>query len=71
MDSLKKRATDSKTKKEIVIRLLSAWKSCPDLRFGQLINNATVFKYKDIFYIEDYDLIELVENYVKDLNKKA
>ena len=35
------------------------WKACPDLRLGQLIQNAAVisgWKTNDVFYIEDDQL---------------
>lgn len=44
--------------------LAKVWESNPDLRFGQLTSNLatyTLSKYgRDIFYIEDNELMELL-----------
>ena len=41
-------------------KLAKIWESFPDWRFGQLISNLT--NRKDIFYIEDDELIKQLEN---------
>ena len=41
-------------------KLAKLWEEFPDWRFGQLISNLT--DRKDIFYIEDEDLFEQMEN---------
>lgn len=47
--------------------LAAAWEKCPDLRLGQLIENAT-FEGTNapLFYIEDEALIKLIENYMNE-----
>lgn len=61
------RAITDKQKEEIMGRLLALWKTEKLLRLGQLIENA--FKQVDtpIYYTEDYDLIDKLEKYYKDL----
>ena len=54
------RAITDEQKEEVIDRLLTAWKKQPKQRLGQLIYN--VCYPMDIFYIEDYDLITLLEN---------
>jgi hypothetical protein len=63
-----KRATTPEQKHEIIERLLNVWLSVPELRLGQLIDNGIPFRAdgeSDIFYIEDYELIECVEDLYK------
>jgi len=61
---MKGRARSVQEKKEIIQRLLSAWVSLPDLRLGQLIDISEPAD-KDLFYIEDDELISLIEKRVR------
>jgi len=48
-------------------RLAAAWRYVPDMRLGQLmIDVFTLIKGRDPFYIEDDEMIELVEKFCKD-----
>jgi hypothetical protein len=55
------RAHNEDQKKEICDRLYQAWIKNPDLRLAQLILIKT-YKLYDIFYVDDYELIELIED---------
>ena len=47
-------------------RLANLWQQVPDWRFGQLICNAfAVIKDDCPFYLEDEEMIEYLENYIK------
>ncbi len=59
-----KRANTAKQKRKIVEKLLDAWISKSELRFGQFICCAV--HDKDLFNIEDYDLVELVEKFAEE-----
>ena len=44
------------------------WLRVPDWRLGQLIENVKLFSGKeDLFFIEDDELIQLFENFFRDL----
>lgn len=58
------RANTDQEKEEVVRRVLNAWKSCPDLRLGQFLINATSAS-TELFYQEDYDLALACEDYVE------
>jgi len=58
------RARTEQEKRVIIQRLLVAWISLPELRLGQLIDNS-ISTDKDLFFLEDKELIELVEKTVK------
>jgi hypothetical protein len=58
----RKRAVDDAQKDEIAQRLLAIWKASPSLRFMQLLGNA--FR-GDAYYVEDYAMIEVLEEYYK------
>lgn len=45
-------------------RLAAAWETNPDFRFGQLVVNVFGLMYKDPFYAEDDEMIELIEKYM-------
>ena len=49
-------------------RLIKAWESAPDLRFGQLIENVFRSSSDDQFYIEDDEMIERIEAFVRQFN---
>ena len=45
-------------------RLETLWKEeCPDWRFGQLISNIQTYIGHDIFYLEEDEMMEFIENY--------
>ena len=44
----------------LLVRLMLAWQTCPDLRLGQLISNSSGGAY----YIEDEEFIQDIEKYV-------
>lgn len=56
-----KRAYSSGQKRVIMERILAQWNRYDDMRLTQLISNAA--DHHDIFYVEDYDLAKLVEEY--------
>lgn len=58
---MKGRAKTPEQKREIMERILAVWMTVPDLRLGQLVNGTT----RDAFYIEDYELAEIIELYKK------
>ena len=39
------------------------WKSCPDIRFGQMVYNIVIAKGSDIFNIEDDKMLLLIEEF--------
>lgn len=45
----------------LLTRLQKVWEKYPDLRLGQLILN--VEKDPKVYYMEDEDLINLIENF--------
>lgn len=49
-------------------RIKKIWKENPDLRFGQLINN--VITDPAAYYIEDDDMIKLLEGFYGGKNEK-
>jgi len=46
-------------------RLIAAWEKVPEMRLGQLLENAGVQ-----FYTEDGEMIRRVEEFVKEVTKK-
>lgn len=49
-------------------RLTCAWRDIPDARFGQLLFNVAAYHDMDenwFFYVEDDEMIRLIEEYVK------
>lgn len=57
----------------VLKRIGQAWSLCPDLRLGQLLKNAVrhsttkgVLGQVDLFYVEDEDLVLMVEKHVED-----
>lgn len=69
-----KRAKTEQQKADINNRILEAWKKVPELRLGQLIDNAIWWDGLKIrpplFYFEDQDLVEAVEGYVAMMTKE-
>jgi hypothetical protein len=61
------RALTADQKRAVLERLLAAWLRAPELRLGQLIDNAVRAKtgcLPDLFDVEDEQLAELVEAFV-------
>lgn len=46
-------------------RLTAVWQRFPDWRFGQLVENVFQDLQQDPFFIEDKEMIEFFEMYVK------
>lgn len=46
-------------------RLGKVWKEVPDWRFGQLMVNISRSMDQDMFFPEDDEMIEFIENYFK------
>ncbi len=63
-----RRAETNRDKEEVMRRLLVAWKCRPELRLGQLIVNVAG---GDPFFIEDFDLVQETEEFIKDPSKKG
>ena len=61
------RAETDQQKRAIIERLFVAWCSAPSLRLGQLIEN--VFN-RDVYYIEDEQFIEQIEQLVLTKERK-
>lgn len=68
----KGRAVDADTKAALCARLATAWLQVPQLRLGQLIENAVSERFhlhgtdqihRCVFYVEDVDLVEACERY--------
>lgn len=62
----KGRAAQDADKDRVLSRLAVTWKENPELRLGQLLSNALNGKTladrdRDLFYTEDYVLIERIE----------
>jgi hypothetical protein len=60
------RADTREKKQQIIDRLLDVWLEHPKQRLGQLICNYLIFPLKDksegtLFYIEDSELIDILE----------
>ena len=73
---IKNRANTIKQKQEVIKRLLDLWITYPELRLGQLIENVCGNNgydgYNDIhnlYFVEDYDLIETLEKFYKNIHK--
>ena len=46
------------------------WDRFPDWRFGQLIENIKRFyNIDDLFYIEDDEMLKLIENFMREKEK--
>jgi hypothetical protein len=64
-----KRATEKEQKKEILNRFYKLWIKFPHLRFGQVIGNV-IRQENQLYYIEDYPLIEKLEQEYQALEVK-
>lgn len=55
---------DKKRIRQFCERLALAWEKVPDLRFWQLVDNVSKeMCYAPLFYMEDGDMIKLIETY--------
>lgn len=57
---------DSRRISPILDRIARVWENYPDMRLGQIITGATFYRGSvpqglDLFYIEDEELVELIE----------
>lgn len=62
---MENRAITIKQKREVILRLYRLWKTYPDLRLTQLIGN---IKRDPLYYEEDFDFIQSLENGYKRLD---
>jgi hypothetical protein len=59
---VKGRACLPEMKRAAVERLLAAWEKMPTERLGQLLLNASEFGLdRDLFYVEDDEILEVLE----------
>lgn len=63
-------ARDPKRIDEVLNRLKRLWKIYPDLRLGQLMVNI-VGVDQDMFYLEDQDFVNAIEDYQKQLSGRV
>lgn len=63
------RSNSPEEKRQSINSLLEAWQSIPSQRLGQLLSNVVALHHKDLFYIEDKDLIEMVESFIRTYSK--
>ena len=48
--------------------LTEIWRTVPDWRFGQLVENFKRFaRVEDLFYIEDYKMLEILKQFKEEL----
>lgn len=52
----------------VLDRIYAVWKKYPELRLCQLLCNAT--QVKDLYYVEDIDLLDDLEGYDQDMQEK-
>ena len=46
-----------------IMKLFTLWSRRPDLRFGQLVSNIAAYGgHDDIFYIEDEEMLGLIQS---------
>lgn len=57
---------DPKRIKPLLMGIEKQWERFPDWRFGQLIENIKRFyDINDLFYIEDNEMLKLIENFMR------
>ena len=54
---------DPKRISQILKKLQKVWEKNPELRLAQLIENAFLYSGKDVYYVEDEDLIKKIEEF--------
>jgi hypothetical protein len=64
MSCVNGRACTDEAKKQMLDRILDAWKRAPYMRLGQLLVIAT--HKPDVFYVEDACLLKEVEDFIRD-----
>lgn len=57
---MKERARTTEQKFDVIEHIYNLWLEHPDLRLGQLIGNC-LKDQRDLYYLEDYDLIKILE----------
>ncbi len=55
------RAETYEQKRAVMEKVLSYWAQYPNLRLGQLIQNAVDVRGANVFYVEDEKLVELLK----------
>ncbi len=55
---------------DVLSRIRKIWHIYPDLRLGQLLINV-IGLGRDPFYVEDDDLVKMIEDYQKDISNKS
>lgn len=61
----RRRAKSPEEKTFLLNRLLMVWLKVPQQRLGQLLSNSIHQDGSDLFFKEDLDLIEMLENWIK------
>jgi hypothetical protein len=61
---------DPKRIKPLLMEIEKQWENFPDWRLGQLIENIKRFyNIDDLFYIEDDEMLKLIENFMREKEK--
>lgn len=61
---------DPKRIKLLLMEIEKQWENFPDWRLGQLIENIKRFyNIDDLFYIEDDEMLKLIENFMREKEK--
>lgn len=61
---------DLKRIKPLLMEIEKQWENFPDWRLGQLIENIKRFyNIDDLFYIEDDEMLKLIENFMRKKEK--
>lgn len=69
---MRDRAITEEQKKEVLEKIFQLWMKYPEMRLGQLIENARLYtgEGKDLFYIEDYPLAGIIDRFVKSFDDR-
>jgi uncharacterized protein YihD (DUF1040 family) len=62
---------DPKRIPEILNQISQCWNTYPDLRLGQLLLNVSAKYSKDLYYIEDEELVKLLRDFLQTYNKNG
>lgn len=57
-------------RKEVINRIYELWSAVPEMRLGQLIDNATHNKSSGTYFLSDKELVNELENYMNKFHKK-
>jgi hypothetical protein len=60
---VRNRAEEEWQKRDVMEKLLTMWLNNPQLRLGQLLVGAVPASTYDLFFTEDYDLVDMVAKY--------